>query len=60
MEDDDGGGDGDGGGGDGHGGDDGDGGDGDKRVMAACTLCKEHDPLCENREIEIFDLYMIF
>ena len=31
-----------------------------KRMMAACTLCKEHDPLCENREIEIFDLYMIF
>ena len=31
-----------------------------KRMMAACTLCKEHDPLCENQEIEIFDLYMIF
>ena len=31
-----------------------------KRMMAACTFCKEHDPLCENQEIEIFDLYMIF
>ena len=31
-----------------------------KRMMAACTLCKGHDPLCENQEIEIFDLYMIF
>ena len=29
-----------------------------KRMMAACTLCKEHDPLCENQEIEIFDFYI--
>ena len=29
-----------------------------KRMMAACTFCKEHDQLCENQEIEIFDLYI--
>ena len=29
-----------------------------KKMMAACTFCKEHDQLCENQEIEIFDLYI--
>ena len=29
-----------------------------KRMMAACTFCKEHDQLCENQEIEIFDFYI--